>query len=100
MLCSFATCTASFCTLFDVQYTCTESLACCKTHMKWYYLTGFRLVEKYALIVGGAATHRHDLSQMVMLKVNYRSYIPNVHTLHCAVTSLHQAYADCISQID
>jgi nicotinate-nucleotide pyrophosphorylase (carboxylating) len=29
---------------------------------------GFRLVEKYALLVGGAATHRHDLSQMVMLK--------------------------------
>ena len=31
---------------------------------------GFRLVEKYALIVGGAATHRYDLSQMVMLKVS------------------------------
>lgn len=30
--------------------------------------TGFRTVEKYALLVGGAATHRHDLSQMVMLK--------------------------------
>ncbi len=25
-------------------------------------------MEKYALLVGGAATHRHDLSQMVMLK--------------------------------
>jgi len=32
---------------------------------------GFRLVEKYALLVGGAATHRHDLSQMVMLKDNH-----------------------------
>jgi nicotinate-nucleotide pyrophosphorylase (carboxylating) len=32
---------------------------------------GFRLVEKYALIVGGAATHRDDLSQMVMLKDNH-----------------------------
>lgn len=29
---------------------------------------GFRLVEKYALLVGGAATHRMDLSHMVMLK--------------------------------
>lgn len=34
-------------------------------------LTGFRLVEKYALIVGGGATHRYDLSQMVMLKDNH-----------------------------
>lgn len=32
---------------------------------------GFRTVEKYALIVGGAATHRLDLSQMVMLKDNH-----------------------------
>jgi nicotinate-nucleotide pyrophosphorylase (carboxylating) len=34
---------------------------------------GFRLVEKYALIVGGASTHRHDLSQMVMLKGAFSS---------------------------
>ena len=32
---------------------------------------GFRLVEKYGLLVGGAATHRLDLSQMVMLKDNH-----------------------------
>jgi nicotinate-nucleotide pyrophosphorylase (carboxylating) len=32
---------------------------------------GFRNVEKYALIVGGIATHRLDLSQMVMLKDNH-----------------------------
>lgn len=32
---------------------------------------GFRLVEKYALVVGGGATHRYDLSQMVMLKDNH-----------------------------
>ena len=32
---------------------------------------GFRLPEKYGLIVGGAATHRMDLSQMVMLKDNH-----------------------------
>ena len=28
----------------------------------------FRLVEKYALLVGGVSTHRMDLSQMTMLK--------------------------------
>lgn len=32
---------------------------------------GFRLVEKYSLIVGGIAPHRYDLSQMVMLKDNH-----------------------------
>ena len=32
---------------------------------------GFGLVEKYALLVGGADTHRMDLSNMVMLKDNH-----------------------------
>lgn len=32
---------------------------------------GFRVVEKYGLLVGDAATHRLDLSQMVMLKDNH-----------------------------
>jgi nicotinate-nucleotide pyrophosphorylase (carboxylating) len=32
---------------------------------------GFRLVEKYAMLVGGADTHRMDLSSMVMLKDNH-----------------------------
>lgn len=32
---------------------------------------GFRLVEKYSLVVGGADTHRMDLSSMVMLKDNH-----------------------------
>ena len=32
---------------------------------------GFALVEKHALLVGGAATHRMNLSQMVMLKDNH-----------------------------
>mmetsp|Transcript_26345 Transcript_26345/g.26589 ORF Transcript_26345/g.26589 Transcript_26345/m.26589 type:complete len:259 (+) Transcript_26345:82-858(+) len=32
---------------------------------------GFRIVEKYSLIVGGIATHRLSLSQMVMLKDNH-----------------------------
>lgn len=30
--------------------------------------TGFRLVEKYGMIVGGIDAHRNDLSSMVMLK--------------------------------
>lgn len=32
---------------------------------------GFRIAEKYGLLVGGAATHRLDLSQMIMLKDNH-----------------------------
>ncbi|ORY49548.1 nicotinate-nucleotide diphosphorylase [Rhizoclosmatium globosum] len=32
---------------------------------------GFRLVEKYAMLVGGVDTHRMDLSTMVMLKDNH-----------------------------
>mmetsp|Transcript_14274 Transcript_14274/g.29222 ORF Transcript_14274/g.29222 Transcript_14274/m.29222 type:complete len:301 (-) Transcript_14274:1827-2729(-) len=32
---------------------------------------GFRLVEKYGMIVGGADPHRFDLSSMVMLKDNH-----------------------------
>ncbi|KAJ3087067.1 hypothetical protein HK102_011888 [Quaeritorhiza haematococci] len=32
---------------------------------------GFRLVEKYAMLVGGIDTHRMDLSSMIMLKDNH-----------------------------
>jgi nicotinate-nucleotide pyrophosphorylase (carboxylating) len=32
---------------------------------------GFRLVEKYGMLVGGADPHRHDLSTMTMLKDNH-----------------------------
>lgn len=32
---------------------------------------GFRLVEKYAMIVGGVDAHRNDLSSMIMLKDNH-----------------------------
>ena len=32
---------------------------------------GFRMVEKYAVLVGGADMHRYDLSSMVMLKHNH-----------------------------
>ncbi|KAI9207782.1 Quinolinate phosphoribosyl transferase [Polychytrium aggregatum] len=32
---------------------------------------GFRLVEKYAMLIGGVDTHRYDLSSMIMLKDNH-----------------------------
>ncbi|KAF8320849.1 nicotinate-nucleotide diphosphorylase [Clavulina sp. PMI_390] len=32
---------------------------------------GFRVVEKYGMLVGGIDAHRHDLSSMVMLKDNH-----------------------------
>ena len=32
---------------------------------------GFRLVEKYAMLVGSVSMHRQDLSGMVMLKDNH-----------------------------
>jgi len=32
---------------------------------------GFRLVEKYAMLVGGIDPHRYDLSSMIMLKDNH-----------------------------
>jgi nicotinate-nucleotide pyrophosphorylase (carboxylating) len=39
---------------------------------------GFRIVEKYGLLVGGASTHRIDLSQMVMLKDNHIQAAGNI----------------------
>ncbi len=39
---------------------------------------GFGRVEKYALQVGGGATHRQDLSQMVMLKDNHIAASGNI----------------------
>jgi nicotinate-nucleotide pyrophosphorylase (carboxylating) len=45
----------------------------------------FRLVEKYGLLVGGAATHRLDLSQMVMLKDNHIVAAGSISAaVHCA----------------
>jgi len=32
---------------------------------------GFRIVEKYSILVGGCDTHRMDLSSMIMLKDNH-----------------------------
>jgi len=41
------------------------------TTLKDVYSTGFRLVEKYGMLVGGIDPHRHDLSSMIMLKDNH-----------------------------
>jgi nicotinate-nucleotide pyrophosphorylase (carboxylating) len=32
---------------------------------------GFRVVEKYGMLVGGIDAHRYDLSSMIMLKDNH-----------------------------
>jgi nicotinate-nucleotide pyrophosphorylase (carboxylating) len=40
---------------------------------------GFRLIEKYALLVGGVSTHRMDLSSMVMLK---GTQLESKHDIH------------------
>ena len=44
---------------------------------------GFRMVEKYALLVGGISTHRCDLSQMIMLKDNHIWAAGSVHEAVC-----------------
>eukprot|EP01100_Stratorugosa_tubuloviscum_P007677 TRINITY_DN3171_c0_g3_i1.p1 TRINITY_DN3171_c0_g3~~TRINITY_DN3171_c0_g3_i1.p1 ORF type:complete len:290 (+),score=135.88 TRINITY_DN3171_c0_g3_i1:746-1615(+) len=41
---------------------------------------GFRLVEKYAMLVGGCDTHRMDLSSMIMLKDNHIWSTGNIRT--------------------
>jgi len=39
---------------------------------------GFRIFEKYSLLVGGVDTHRHDLSSMIMLKDNHITSCGNI----------------------
>ncbi|KAI3405835.1 BNA6 [Candida oxycetoniae] len=46
---------------------------------------GLRLLEKYAMLVGGVDTHRYDLSSMVMLKDNHISSTGSItHAVHKA----------------
>ncbi|GAB1292712.1 Nicotinate-nucleotide pyrophosphorylase [Apodemus speciosus] len=47
---------------------------------------GFRLVEKYGLLVGGAACHRYDLGGLVMVKDNHVVAAGSMGK-HCLVTS-------------
>lgn len=49
---------------------------------------GFRLVEKYGMIVGGVDAHRYDLSSMVMLKDNH---VWSTGSITSAVTTARQA---------
>jgi len=49
---------------------------------------GFSLVEKYAVLVGGASTHRMDLSQMTMLKDNH---VWSVGSIRAAVAKARRA---------
>lgn len=59
--------------------TKARNLTKLKAEQKWHgeiagtrkTTPGFRLVEKYALLVGGVSTHRYDLSSMIMLKDNH-----------------------------
>ena len=41
------------------------------SHFQIICYSGFRIVEKYAMLVGGADTHRLNLSSMIMLKDNH-----------------------------
>lgn len=41
---------------------------------------GFRLVEKYGMLVGGCDTHRMDLSSMIMLKDNHIAAAGSIRT--------------------
>lgn len=43
---------------------------------------GFRLVEKYGLLVGGAASHRYDLGGLVMVKDNHVTAAGDVKKVH------------------
>lgn len=57
---------------------------------------GFRLVEKYGMLVGGCDGHRHDLSSMVMLKDNHIWACSGVAAAHPAsqtITSANMAAA-------
>lgn len=48
---------------------------------------GFRLVEKYGMLIGGIDTHRHDLSSMIMLKDNH------IHAKGCIKNAVDAAKA-------
>lgn len=52
---------------------------------------GFRMVEKYALLVGGIDTHRYDLSSMIMLKDNHIWSAGNISQVYiCGMAYFHK----------
>ncbi|XP_076307427.1 nicotinate-nucleotide pyrophosphorylase [carboxylating]-like isoform X2 [Tachypleus tridentatus] len=52
---------------------------------------GFRLPEKYAVLVGGASNHRFDLSQQIMLKDNHIKIAGCVKAIEVECTTLEEA---------
>lgn len=58
---------------------------------------GFRIVEKYGLLIGGASTHRYDLSNMVMLKDNHITICGG--SIHKAITCVKEA-ASFVNKIE
>jgi nicotinate-nucleotide pyrophosphorylase (carboxylating) len=48
---------------------------------------GFRIVEKFAVLVGGCDMHRMDLSSMIMIKVCFVVARSSFVTLHCVFRS-------------
>jgi len=49
---------------------------------------GFRVVEKYGMLVGGADAHRYDLSSMVMLKDNHVWSVGSISRAVAAVAAV------------
>ena len=49
---------------------------------------GFRLVEKYGMLVGGCDTHRMDLSSMIMLKDNHVAAAGSIRTAVAAAKAV------------
>ncbi len=39
------------------------------------YVSGFHIVERYAMLIGGASSHGMDLSSLVILMVSYISLL-------------------------
>lgn len=48
---------------------------------------GFRMVEKYGLLVGGAASHRYDLGGLVMVKDNHVMAAGSVEKVYVRLSS-------------
>ncbi|SRR5216684_5139323 len=53
----------------DNAWYCRAAVLSHLTYIKIYL--GFRLAEKYGMLVGGIDPHRFDLSSMIMLKDNH-----------------------------
>ncbi|KFO36296.1 Nicotinate-nucleotide pyrophosphorylase [carboxylating] [Fukomys damarensis] len=61
---------------------------------------GFRLVEKYGLLVGGAACHRYDLGGLVMVKDNHIAAAGSVDKVEVECGSLQEAVQASLAGAD